>query len=86
MVHDITRTYNTKTNDSCNNHDIQYGLTVHDISYYVLKNEITKKSEKRLKSIINNISDMLVILKQSNDFICFENANDNFLKVFDVDI
>lgn len=64
---------------------LNFVLTVHDISYYILKNEITKKSETRLKSIINNISDLLIILKQSNDFICFENANDNFLKIFGVD-
>ncbi len=64
---------------------LNFVLTVHDISYYILKNEITKKSETRLKSIINNISDLLIILKQSNDFIYFENANDNFLKIFGVD-
>ncbi len=64
---------------------LNFVLTVHDISYYILKNEITKKSEKRLKSIINNISDLLIILKQSNNSICFENANDNFLTIFKVD-
>ncbi|MCF6269668.1 MAG: PAS domain-containing sensor histidine kinase [Melioribacteraceae bacterium] len=64
---------------------LNFVLTVHDISSYILKNETIKKSEKRLKSIINNISDLLIILKQSNNFICFENANDNFLKIFNID-
>ena len=63
---------------------LNFIITVHDISNYILKNKITKKSEKQLKSIINNISDLLVILKYSNDFVCFENANDNFLKIFNL--
>ena len=64
---------------------LNFVLTAHDISYYVYKNEATKKSEKQLKSIINNISDLLIILKQSNDYIHFEDGNDNFLRTFRLD-
>lgn len=63
---------------------VNFVLTAHDISSYILKNEVTKKSETQLKSIINNISDLLIILKQSNDYIYFENGNDNFLKIFGI--
>ncbi len=47
-------------------------------------NELTKKSESRLRSIINNISDLLLILKRKNGLLLFENANDNFCKAFSI--
>ncbi|MBU0472787.1 MAG: PAS domain-containing sensor histidine kinase [Bacteroidetes bacterium] len=64
---------------------LNFVLTAHDITYYISKNELTQKSENRLKSIINNISDLLIILKQSNDFIYFENGNNTFLKTFNLE-
>lgn len=64
---------------------INFVLTAHDISYYVFKNRVTKKSEKQLKSVINNISDLIIILKQSNDYIYLEDGNDNFLDAFKLD-
>jgi len=63
---------------------LNFVLTAHDITYYISKNQLSQKSENRLKSIINNISDLLIILKQSNDYIYFENANDNFLRIFNL--
>ncbi len=59
-------------------------LTVHDITDYILKNELTEKSEQQLKSIINNISDLLIILKEANGSFYFENGNDNFLRQFNI--
>lgn len=70
-------------NDSKN--IINFVLTAHDISYYVFKNRVTKKSEKQLKSVINNISDLIIILKQSSDYIYLEDGNDNFLNAFNLD-
>ncbi len=64
---------------------LNFVLTAHDISYYIIKNQVTKKSENQLKQIVNNISDLLIILKQSNDFIYFEHGNDDFLKEFKLD-
>ena len=64
---------------------INFVVTANDISYYVFKNQVTKRSENQLKSIINNISDLLIILKQSNEYIYFENGNDDFFKAFDLD-
>jgi len=60
-------------------------LTANDITNFVLKNQIIKKSERRLKSIINNISDLLFIFKEKDGEILFENANDNFCKSFSID-
>jgi PAS domain S-box-containing protein len=60
-------------------------LTANDITNLVLKNQIIKKSERRLKSIINNISDLLFIFKDKNGEILFENANENFCKTYSID-
>lgn len=57
-------------------------LTAHDITNYILKNKIIKESDERQKSIINNISDLLLILKTSDSKLLFENANDNFYQTF----
>jgi len=66
------------------NNSLNFILTAHDITYYIFKNKITQKSERRLKSIINNISDLLLILKKINDHIYFEDANDNFYETFKI--
>lgn len=60
-------------------------LSAHDITHYVHKNRIIKKSERRLKSIINNISDLLVILTKRNNKLLFVDANENFAKIFKID-
>ena len=60
-------------------------LSAHDITHYVHKNRIIKKSERRLKSIINNISDLLLILAKRNNKLVFVDANENFSKIFKVD-
>lgn len=57
-------------------------LTANDITDYVLKTRIIKRSEERQKSIINNISDLLLIVRNEKENLYFENANDNFLEVF----
>jgi len=60
-------------------------LTAHDISDYVQKNRVIKKSEDRLKLFINNISDLLLIVRQKDDIVYLENANDNFCHFFNFD-
>ncbi len=60
-------------------------VTANDITNYVKKNQIVKKSENRLKSIINNISDLFLIIKVKDDKYILENANENFFKVFSLD-
>ncbi len=65
--------------------NLRFILTANDITNFVMKNQIIKKSERRLKSIINNISDLLFIFKEQNGEMLFENANDNFCKTFLID-
>lgn len=60
-------------------------LTAHDISDYVQKNRVIKKSEERLKLFINNISDLLLIVRQKDNIVYLENANDNFCQFFNFD-
>ena len=60
-------------------------LSAHDITHYVQKNRIIKKSERRLKSIINNISDLLLILAKRNNKLVFVDSNENFAKIFNTD-
>ncbi len=64
--------------------NLRFILTANDITNYVLKNQIIKKSERRLKSIINNISDLLFIFKEKKGELLFENANDNFCNIFSI--
>ena len=59
-------------------------VTANDITNYIKKNRIVKKSENRLKSIINNISDLFLIIKKKDGKYILENANENFFKVFGV--
>ncbi|MGE5680002.1 MAG: PAS domain-containing sensor histidine kinase [Bacillota bacterium] len=59
-------------------------VTANDITNYVQKNRIIKRSEERQRSIINNISDLLLIVRSGNEKLYFENANDNFYEVFGI--
>ncbi len=54
-------------------------ITAHDITHHLQKNFLIRQSEERQRSIINNISDMLLILKADTAEITIDNANDNFL-------
>lgn len=57
---------------------VNFILTANDITNYILKNRISQQTEERQKSVINNISDLLLIVRKEKDKIVFENANDNF--------
>ncbi len=57
-------------------------VTANDITDYVKRNQIIKKSENRLRSIINNISDLFLIIREKDGKYMFESANENFFKVF----
>lgn len=61
-----------------------YILLANDITDYVLKHRFIQKSEERQRSIINNISDLLLIVKTENGGFLFENANDNFCNIFKI--
>lgn len=59
-------------------------VTANDITHYITKNRVIKKSEERQKLIINNISDPLLIIKKNENQLLFENANENFFSMFEL--
>jgi len=61
-----------------------YILTAIDVTSLVQKNGIIKKSELQLRSIINNISDLLLVVIKKDDVFLFDNANENFCDIFDI--
>lgn len=64
------------------NDNVNFILTAHDITNYILNNQLIKKSEQKQKSIINNISDLLLIVRKEENKLIFESANDNFYDIF----
>ncbi len=65
--------------------NLKFILTANDITNYILKNRVIQKSDQQQKTIINNISDPLVILKHEDDKFLFENANESFLETCNLD-
>ncbi len=57
---------------------VSYIITANDITKHVQQARIIKKSEQRQKSIINNISDPILILRREKGNLIFDNANNNF--------
>lgn len=57
---------------------LNYIVTATDITNFVKQARLLKKSEQRQKTIINNISDPILILKRVNGELLMENANNNF--------
>ncbi len=55
-------------------------VTAHDITQHVQKNMMVRQSEERQRSIINNISDLLLIIRHYESDLLLDNANDNFLE------
>lgn len=71
-----------KRSEGTNNNFV---MVANDITSHIQNNRIIKRYAEKQKSIINNISDLLLILKKENNRLLFENANDNFYKVFEID-
>ncbi len=67
------------TEDNIDN-SINYIVTGNDITKHIQQARVIKKSEQRQKSIINNISDPILILRREKSDLIFENANNNFYK------
>jgi signal transduction histidine kinase len=59
-------------------------FTAHDVSYYVQKNRMIKKLSEKQRNIINNISDLVLILKLIDSKIIFEDGNDKYFQVFGI--
>jgi PAS domain S-box-containing protein len=62
-----------------------YILSGNDITAYITKTQLLKKNETKLKSIINNISDLLLLVKFKKGIYYFEDANENFCRTFTID-
>lgn len=67
------------TKDNIDN-SINYIVTATDITKHIQQARLIKKSEQRQKSIINNISEPILILRKEKSNLIFENANNNFYK------
>lgn len=59
-----------------------YILSAYNITDLILKNKTLIKEEERLRTIINNISDALFVLKKKNNRVHFEIGNENFYNSF----
>ncbi len=64
--------------------NLKFALTAHDITDFIIKGRLAKESEKRLRAIINNISDLLIIIKEEGGVFLYEASNINFSSVFDL--
>ena len=60
-------------------------LSAANLTEHIFHKKIIETSEKKQKLILENISDLLLILKYADKVIRFENANGNFCKVFNLD-
>jgi PAS domain S-box-containing protein len=60
-------------------------LIASNLTDHINQTRAIERSEKKQKSIINNISDLLLIVEYIGVAALFENANDNFCKIFGLD-
>ncbi len=68
--------------------DIQspnYILIANNLTEHINQTRVIERSEKKQKLIIDNISDLLLIVEKVGASALFENANDNFCKIFGLD-
>ncbi len=57
-----------------------YILTANDITDQIKQARLLRRSEQKQKSIINNISDPILIVRKEQNELIFENANNSFYK------
>jgi PAS domain S-box-containing protein len=60
-------------------------LLATNLTEHIEQSKMIERSERKQKMIINNISDMLLIVESTNNSVLFENANDNFCQIFGLD-
>jgi signal transduction histidine kinase len=60
-------------------------LTANNLTEHINQTKAVERSEKKQKLIINNISDLLLIVEHIGVATLFENANDNFCQIFGLD-
>ncbi|MFA7418997.1 MAG: PAS domain-containing sensor histidine kinase [Melioribacteraceae bacterium] len=62
-----------------------YILIANNLTEHINQTRVIERSEKKQKLIIDNISDLLLIVEKVGASALFENANDNFCKIFGLD-
>lgn len=62
-----------------------YILIANNLTEHINQTRFIERSEKKQKLIIDNISDLLLIVEKVGASALFENANDNFCKIFGLD-
>ena len=60
-------------------------LVANNLTEHINQTKTIERSEKKQKQIINNISDLLLIVEHFGLSALFENANDNFCRIFNLD-
>ncbi len=62
-----------------------YILLASNLTEHINQKRVIERSEKKQKLIIDNISDLLLIVERVGSAALFDNANDNFCKLFGLD-
>ncbi|PKL82167.1 MAG: hypothetical protein CVV24_11450 [Ignavibacteriae bacterium HGW-Ignavibacteriae-3] len=62
-----------------------YILIANDLTEHINQSKAIERSERKQKLVIDNISDLLLIVESIGSSTLFENANDNFCRIFDLD-
>jgi len=62
-----------------------YILIASNLTEHINQTRVIERSEKKQKLIIDNISDLLLIVERVGTSALFDNANDNFCKTFGLD-
>jgi len=60
-------------------------LVANNLTEHINQTKAVERSEKKQKLIINNISDLLLIVERCGTPVLFENANDNFCRIFEIE-
>ncbi len=64
---------------------VSFIATVNDITHFILKNKYIKHSEEKQKAIINQISDPLIIVRNTDGELFIDNINELFQELFDIE-
>ncbi|MEW6701137.1 MAG: ATP-binding protein [Bacteroidota bacterium] len=62
-----------------------YILIANNLTEHINQTKAIERSERKQRLIIDNISDLLLIVERSGAAALFENANDNFCSIFGLD-
>jgi len=62
-----------------------YILIANNLTEHINQTRAIERSERKQRLIINNISDLLLIIEHIGPAALFENANDNFCRIFNLD-